>query len=740
MYSGRVFLTAKIEAMTPQPKRCVQSHMPNNGNSTSPVVSRPRLLWMAAALMLFGALWHPAAWAATAESKYYAAESCAQKLRDNPQQQKYRDRWIGCIQKYLAVYREDPHGPWAAAGLYRAGAMYGDLYHLNKREGDRREALDLLDNVVKNYPESRYKEQARQAAERLNGASTVSPVAQTPKQQVDAKAPQTAPTPQPRETKKTSQPSAAASSTQQWYDIAQRQERRLAEDPKLQKQRDQWFKAIHAYRQVLQSEPGGPLTPAALYGMGSCYAGMYKWSQTSLDRLQSQKAFQELVETYPESLYADKARAQLGPAASPATESDGDAITQVISGAQMETAPVRSSARSASAQQPAMVEGLRFWSNPRYTRVVIDANADTTFSYRELREDTRLGKPQRIYIDVHNSRLGQNLQKVVPINDNLLSDARAGQYANNTVRVVVDTKSSQSYKIFSLKNPYRIVLDVWGVENGVAAAKPVPRAPRQEEESEPSSSGKLPPSAIVKQLALGVRRIVIDPGHGGKDYGAPGAIKGVHEKQVVLEIGQRLAKKIRTDLQCEVVMTRNSDTYLSLEERTAIANTQNADLFISIHTNASLNSQAYGIETFILNLATDDEAIRVAARENATSAKNISDLDSILQDLMHNAKVNESTRLASYVQQDVMRQLRKRYDPLRDKGVKKAPFYVLLGAQMPSILVETAFISNARECKWLMSDDYQERLCQGIVAAIRRYIEDTNPMAWQKSSNAGNKG
>ncbi|MBI5894618.1 MAG: N-acetylmuramoyl-L-alanine amidase, partial [Desulfobacterales bacterium] len=592
-------------------------------------------------------------------------------------------------------------------------------------------------SVVKNYPESRYRDQARQTAEKLKGGSPAPQVAEAAKPKEDKAAPQVAEETQPREESKSQRSSEAALSVQQWYDKAQRQERRLGEDAKLQKQRDQWFKAIHAYRQVLQIEPGGPLTPAALYGMGNCYAGMYKWSRTSLDRLQSQKAFQELIETYPESLYADKARSELGPAATPAAETGGDAITQMIGAAQIETEPAQSKARTASAQQLAMVEGLRFWSNPRYTRVVIDANADTTFSYRELREDPRLGKPQRIYIDVHNSRLGQNLQKVMPINDNLLNDARAGQYANDTVRVVVDTKSSQTFKIFSLKNPYRIVLDVWGVENGVATAKPVPQEP--EREAAPASR-KLPPSAIVKQLALGVRRIVIDPGHGGKDYGAPGAIKGVHEKQVVLEVGQRLARKIRAELQCEVVMTRNSDTYLSLEERTAIANTQNADLFISIHTNASPNPQAYGIETFILNLDTDDDAIRVAARENATSAKNISDLDSILQDLMQNAKVSESTRLATYVQQQVMKNLRKRYDPLRDKGVKKAPFYVLLGAQMPSILVETAFISNARECKWLVADDYQERLCQGIVDAIRSYIEDTNPMAWRNPAKAGNKG
>lgn len=665
------------------------------------------VLWATAGLLLAAAL-PQVVWAATAESKYYAAERCAGQLRNNTQPQKNRDRWIDCIQKFLAVYREDPRGPWAAAGLYQAGAMYADLHKRSQRESDRREALDLLDSVVKNYPESRYRDQARQTADRLKGKTEP---------------------PRARDT---------ALTAQQWYDQAQLQDRRLQEQEALQKQREQWFKAIHAYRQVLQAEPNGPLAPAALYGLASNYSGMFKWSHNSVDRLQSQKAFQELIDSYPETSYAQKARAELGVTAPPPADSvaGGDGITQVIRDADPGMAPEQSSVRTASAQQPAVVESLRFWSNPRYTRVVIDANADTIFTYRELREDRSIGKPQRIYIDVHNSRLSHNLQKVMPINDNLLSDARAGQFSADTVRVVVDIKSSQTFKIFSLKNPFRIVLDVWGVESDAVVASTAPEEPK----SEPGKKEKLPASAIVKQLALGVRRIVVDPGHGGKDYGAPGATKGVHEKQVVLQIGQRLAKKIRTELKCEVIMTRDSDTYLSLEERTAIANTQNADLFISIHTNASPDPRAYGIETFILNLATDDEAIRVAARENATSAKNISDLDSILQDLMQNAKVSESTRLASYVQQSILNRLQKKYDNTRSKGVKKAPFYVLLGAQMPSILVETSFISNPQECQRLLTDDYQERLCQGIVDAIKRYIEDINPMAFGEPTPARTKG
>jgi len=196
----------------------------------------------------------------------------------------------------------------------------------------------------------------------------------------------------------------------------------------------------------------------------------------------------------------------------------------------------------------------------------------------------------------------------------------------------------------------------------------------------------------------------------------------------VLDISKRLAEKIRAQLKYEVILTRDKDVFLSLEERTAIANTQSADLFISIHTNASPSRRANGFETYILNLATDEEAIRVAARENATSMKNISDLESILKDLMQNAKVNESTRLATHVQNGALARLGVRFNVV-DKGVKQAPFYVLLGAEMPSILVEAGFISNPEECRRLIDPEYQSLVAQGIVDGIKRYIEEVAPTA-----------
>jgi N-acetylmuramoyl-L-alanine amidase len=374
----------------------------------------------------------------------------------------------------------------------------------------------------------------------------------------------------------------------------------------------------------------------------------------------------------------------------------------------------------------AVITGMRFWSNPNYTRLVIDANQETKFEYNLLNKDPSIDKPQRLYVDLHNSRLGTGLDKIIPINDDLLRHARAGQYSPEMVRVVVDIKSLANFEVFSLREPFRIVMDIKG---GVGKSEALDRskAGKARVKIDPKRST----SDIAKQLSLGVRRIVIDPGHGGKDYGAPGCVKGVHEKHITLQIAKRLAAKLKRELKCEVILTRSKDQSLTLEERTAFANTKDADLFISIHTNASRDQRAYGISTYFLNLADDDEAKRVAAMENATSTNNISDLEKILFSLMHYSKINESSRLATTVQGTMTGHLqRKGYSRIKSKGVKQAPFYVLLGAQMPSILVETSFISNPRECRRLMNSKYQDRICEGIIQGIKKYIKDTNPTAF----------
>ena len=382
-----------------------------------------------------------------------------------------------------------------------------------------------------------------------------------------------------------------------------------------------------------------------------------------------------------------------------------------------------------------VITDLRVWSNPEYTRIVVNVGHEREYSHKLLNKDPDINKPfQRLYVDVEKTKLGRNLAEHTPINDNLLIQARAGQFLPHTVRLVVDIKSFENYKIFSLKDPFRIVIDVWGKgSNGGPPPVSTPPEVAEPEKPEPHkqttgmTTDNLQSSNITRQLALGVRKIIIDPGHGGSDPGAPGFHKDEWEKDLVLKMAHKLAGILKDRLKCTVLLTRSEDKRLTLEERTAIANTKRADLFISLHCNAAKNKELKGIETYFLNLATDSQAIAVAARENATSEKNISDLDYILSDLMKNAKIEESTRLANIVHKNFVAGMKSKYSDISDLGVKQAPFYVLLGARMPSILIETSFISNKLEGQRLMEDSYQKAVCESIADGVEKYIDTTNP-------------
>jgi N-acetylmuramoyl-L-alanine amidase len=642
--------------------------------------------------------------AMTAKEKYLLAEKYFRRLQNNSSHQKYRDKWLFCINKFQDVYRHDPEGPWAAAGMFRSGELYLELYKRSLKKSDKTEALDTFERIIKRYPKSQYRKKAADAIRAIQQKSIDKPESK-PSDNIQA----------------------------QKFRQAETCYQNLLDSPRKQKYRDKWLACIDKYQQAYRADPSGKLAAESMYQAGVLYAELYKRSYKKSDKNNALKFLNDLSRSYPASQYKikadDKIMALTGQ--KPKTSDDIEHMIKQSATAypeqEKDTPPVSGSY--------ATVKGLRHWSNPSYTRIVIDADAESPYQHRLLKRDPSINKPQRLYIDLSNSRLGENIKKVVPINDNLLSNVRAGQHSEKTVRVVVDIKSFETYKIFSLRNPFRIVIDVWGTS--VASSSKQPRV----ESQLPANGQKMTPGALAKQLSLGVSRIVIDPGHGGRDYGAPGYYKGVHEKMVVLKIAQRLAKKIRETLHCEAILTRDSDIYLTLEERTAIANTQNADLFISIHTNSARDRRAFGIETFFLNLATDNDAILVAARENATSAKNISDLETILNDLMQNAKINESSRLAGFVQNTLYSHLKGSYGNIKSKGVKQAPFYVLLGAQMPAILIETSFISNPRECKRLTNTHYQDQLCEAIVKGIQRYIRETNPTAFNYLQTSGkNKG
>ncbi|MFE8598467.1 N-acetylmuramoyl-L-alanine amidase [Archangium violaceum] len=225
---------------------------------------------------------------------------------------------------------------------------------------------------------------------------------------------------------------------------------------------------------------------------------------------------------------------------------------------------------------------------------------------------------------------------------------------------------------------------------------------------------------LAEQLGLKVRRVVIDAGHGGHDTGAIGR-KGTREKDVTLAIAHKLTRELR-DRGLEVMLTREGDRYLKLEERARMANEMKGDLFISIHCNSAPTSKLHGIETYTLNTSADRYSIRLAARENASSEKGISDLQFILADLATKANTEESTRLATRVQKNLVSHLSSHYKGVKDLGTKEALFYVLLGTRMPAILVETAFLSHAEEESRLASDEYQEDVAQAIALGVEDFL------------------
>ncbi|AAR35198.2 N-acetylmuramoyl-L-alanine amidase [Geobacter sulfurreducens] len=394
-------------------------------------------------------------------------------------------------------------------------------------------------------------------------------------------------------------------------------------------------------------------------------------------------------------------------------------------GADSRTAGTTTAAESAGAttgEARAQVTEIRYWSNPDYTRVAITLDREVRFESNQIKQHVSDANPSRIYIDLNASRLGPGV-KDLSIGDGLLKTARVGQYRADVVRVVLDVENVKDYKVFPLSDPFRIIIDVKGVRPleisrlteqiqpaPAVAAEPKKIEPRDEK---PRVGARFKPGKI--------RRIVVDPGHGGHDPGAVGA-HGTQEKNVVLAIGLKLAEKLRDELGIDVVMTRSTDVFIPLEERTAIANKVNADLFVSIHANASLNRGASGIETYYLNLAKTEKAAQLAARENGTSLEKVSLLQAILFDLMANYKLNDSAHLAEEVQKALYRKLHGQYPSTRNLGVKQGPFYVLVGATMPSILVETAFISNEAEEERLKDSSYQEQAAEGILEGVKGYI------------------
>lgn len=490
--------------------------------------------------------------------------------------------------------------------------------------------------------------------------------------------------------------------------------------------KSQWEECAKLFNQALQSNKFLP--DKCHYYLGQIYHHCFDITKDKDDFLKALFHYRTLTERLSHSYLADDAQYLIGIMYS-AVDLErayeefkkvedmfprGDMVPEALKKAEalreQSTLSHSEKGQTENIPQQSILNEISYWSGKEYTRVVLYTASAVAFEVHRLPKDNKGLKPPRIFLDLSSCRISKHLNNSIPIKDGLLQQIRASQFNPTTTRVVLDLHSMRQSRVFTMENPFRIVIDVFG-NSSLALEK--------KEEISPS----LPViESLPNQLGLTVRTVVIDPGHGGKDKGAIGP-NGLYEKDVTLAIAKELKNRLENTTHCKVYLTRLTDKFLSLEERTAIANAKKADLFISIHTNAHKDPKIGGVETYFLNFSADQEAARVAALENAISSHKLSDLEAILKDLLFITKVHESLQLAQIIHKNLVNRLRNKNILSKDLGVKQAPFYVLLGANMPAVLVEVAFISNPNEEKLLRSKTHISSIADGIALGITDYAQ-----------------
>jgi N-acetylmuramoyl-L-alanine amidase len=374
------------------------------------------------------------------------------------------------------------------------------------------------------------------------------------------------------------------------------------------------------------------------------------------------------------------------------------------------------------AEAAVTLRAVRSITTPEMTRLIVEFSAPAAHRFRQAAARPDLGVPARLYVELPAARLRQGLRVPAEFREGPVQRLRASESAAAT-RLILDVPGLSEFGAFVLPDPFRLIIDVRGTPRA-AARRPAPptlaAAPAVAMTRRPST----PPPATPRL------KIVLDPGHGGKDPGAFG-MGGIAEKDVVLAIARRLRDRLATEPGLDVILTRDTDVFLALEERTARANLEHADLFVSIHANASPNPSASGVETYYLNNTNDRATLRLAAMENGLRSMTDHlargrDASLILSDLIQNYKIQESVALAERVQHAVVNALQTHGTPANDLGVKRGPFYVLVGAGMPCVLVEVSFLTNPREGEELARPSYQEAIAEGLLHGIRGFIENSH--------------
>jgi N-acetylmuramoyl-L-alanine amidase len=581
-------------------------------------------------------------------------------------------------------------------------------------------------------------------------------------------------------------PAHAADTARDMYNRAMTLEREVR-DEATKPTPAQMRRAVASYEAVVRKHPASGYCDNALWQAANLAALAYERFGNEPDRRTAARLFALLAKEYPTSKLVARANEALNglntPAAAlsappppPAARPRPDPVAAVPD---VDPLPSANSAKAGALAKggPATLREIRRSVLPDGIRLTVDLDAEVAYHQEEIEN------PRRLFFDLKGVKAAPGLQDVsLKFDDEVVKEVRLGRHPQNTTRLVVDLDGVSTYTVYPLYGPYRLVIDfrrvVATTPTGASKAvtQPIVMPPvvtsdartmapiaalPQVKQTDPRPSPlpappllrsaqagptSLPPAApaansngkfsLSRQLGLSVSRVVIDAGHGGHDPGAHG--NGINEAELTLDVALRVQKLLEKQAGIEVLMTRDTDVFIPLEERTAIANREGADLFLSIHANASRNVQARGIETYFLNFAMNPEAEAVAARENATSGQAMHSLPDIVRAIALNNKINESRDLAETVQRSMAKRLGAKNRELRDLGVKQAPFVVLIGAVMPSVLAEISFVTNKHDGALLKTQAYRQQIAQALFDAIINYqqgLKRMNAVASKKATD-----
>ncbi|MFB3905498.1 MAG: N-acetylmuramoyl-L-alanine amidase [Acidobacteriota bacterium] len=522
------------------------------------------------------------------------------------------------------------------------------------------------------------------------------------------------------------------------FEKARREHELLLQQSESSRTISQYNKVIYLYRLVLDKDPAFGGADDSLFFTAQLYDEMARRFNKQQYLNQAEHYYRFVAREYPATRYRAEAQKraeqlkQTGTAKAEPRRSPREPAPQPAESAQAE-------AKSTDTDSPALatLSSIRYWSNEDYTRVVIQLNREVGV-IKEV-----LSNPARLYLDFQGCRMKSGrLTRTYDVNDLFIKQIRVAQNRPGVVRVVLDYEDITTHAMFTLYDPFRIIIDTRGPNRKARVETPKPEArqkmqtaeaviPLESNTSERKEVRKETPIlpspvrqgdlSLTRVLGLKVGRVVIDPGHGGKDTGSIGPT-GLLEKELVLDVALHLKRLLEERLGTDVMLTRSNDEFVPLEERTAIANQHGADLFISIHANSSRSRKVSGAETFFLSFASSDDEREVASRENAGSQRNIHELENLLRQIALTDYHAESRQLAGMVQTNLWTQMKPFQPRQKNRGVKKAPFIVLIGANMPSVLTEVGFISNLSDEKFLKQDMARATLAEALYKGIEEYF------------------